>query len=73
MRFHPQPADDPSRPDCNEQPGDQVKNGDLPAQETVQEDQGDFIDHRRGDEKGKRHTEGNPCRDKTDKEGDGRT
>ena len=50
VAVHAQASDHPAGDDGDEQAGDEVEGGDLPAEQPVEQHQGDLVDHRRGDQ-----------------------
>jgi len=73
IRLQVELSEHPTSEDCNEQSGAEVERGNFPTQKAVKQDQGDFIDHGRGNKKGEGHAHRDAGRDKTDKERHGGT
>ena len=67
-----QAADHPAGRDGDDEPGRNIEEGGLPAEQSEEEDDGDLVDHRRGDQERERHTEGDAGFDEAQEKGDGR-
>ena len=73
VALHPQPANHKTGDDGDQQPQPQVERRYLPAEESQQQRERHLVDHRRGDEEGECHPQGNPGGEEADEERNRRT